>query len=199
MRCFGTYILLRMKRKFAPAIILLLVAAACAGFFVGRWQQNLGKAISPAIPTDFKTFIGNVKNISGNAFVVKASSLNPYVSKLPAELTVMLGTSTVIERVKQKDRSVFERELKAFSRKIHLNAIPAPSIPTLPPEPFTYEKISQASIKVGDTISVHASENIINAKSVFAVSVIVLTQNVLPNFVPAESRGSNSGINTPLL
>ena len=127
-----------------------------------------------------------VKSITGQNITVefKASMLDFFKDGLAAK-TISVSDKTLFERHIPKDSGAYSEELRQYSKtfdnyqKTVGKTLQAPSAdePT-PPLPYTFEKISLADLKPGETVSVRTSDDLRTADSVVADAVFLEMSSV---------------------
>ena len=156
----------------ALAIILVIIAAAFAiGYKLGvasGWQGGWEKAAEKvsqsnpvfAEPAETKTVIGQIKAIERDYLSVETwpATLNPLIESQKLLRKVMIIQETKIWRQKMKTPAAMAAEIKDG----------------LPPAPFILEPVKKDDLKIGDTVSITAVENIKDEKEFTASRIILI-------------------------
>ncbi|HQT83075.1 MAG TPA: hypothetical protein PLW99_02925 [Candidatus Paceibacterota bacterium] len=120
--------------------------------------------IPPVPPTEVHRVLGIVEKVSGREVTLKdfrkISSVVSAESDQSARMIVLVNQSTVIERFTYKDAAVLNAELDAFYKNIQEAQAQSPSVPPMPPEPFTLENITVSDIKIGDRVIASFAEDV---------------------------------------
>lgn len=120
-------------------------------------------------PEDIRSLSGTVTAVNGNRVTLHLQSVNPFEDPALDDRIVTATADTKILKLSLKDSKVFQTEMEAFAKAMQAGK-GAPQGMT-PPEPFTRDPADVASITVGNTLSVSATENIKNTKE-FSASEI---------------------------
>lgn len=199
-----------MENQQNTAVILIVaVVVGGLGWYLGYQQgarnsrppsgyasRALPPAPAPAMPADLRSISGAVKSVSGDSIVIKVNSFASASSASSDERTVVAMSSTVIERNKQKDTNVFQKEIEAYNAKMRSQTTSSTSAsPTSPPDPFVHQKITLADVKPGEMVNVTANENIAKAKKFTAVSITISTYSA--STLPPPPLGGASAYGAP--
>lgn len=176
--------------KLVITIIVCLVVGFGLGFFIG-WQSTNGVLVAQLekakkfFPTtaDVRSINGTINKIQINIVTIDVSqSGNPF-EDLPTTRQVTVVEKTVIVMQQQKDSAVYNQEYK-----LYLSALKRAATTTLSlPQPYEEKIIKLSDLKVGDTISVEASENIKTSASFTATKIIVQSIPATPTGNPAKA------------
>lgn len=108
-------------------------------------------------PDDIRTLSGAVTALNGSKITIHIESQNPFDDPALADRTIVITVGTKITKISQGDPKVFQAEMDTFMKKIQSGKVAGS--PPVPPEP-TRTTVGASSIKVGDTITATALENI---------------------------------------
>ena len=120
-------------------------------------------------PDDIRTLSGTVTAVSGNRVTIHTLSQNPFDDPALSDRTIVITAGTKITKISQVDMKAFQDEMDAFMKKIQ-SGKGASALPPIPPEP-TRTTVETSSIKIGDTLTATAVENINTVKE-FSASEI---------------------------
>lgn len=133
------------------------------------------------VPDDIRSLSGTVTAVSGNRITIHTQLSDPFEDPALDDRIVTVATDTKILKFSPKDPKVFQAEMEAFSKTIPSetglsttsigqtsNGVPQN---TVPPEPFTRDPADVASIVIGNTLDITATENIKNAKEFLASEI----------------------------
>lgn len=109
-------------------------------------------------PDDIRTISGAVTAISGNQITIHTESQNPFDDPALADRTITLSSDTKITKLSQGAPADFQAEMDAFMKKMQ-SGKDVGLLPPVPPEPAR-TTVEVSGIKVGDTLTVTATENI---------------------------------------
>lgn len=178
--------------KFTPIIIITLAAGIIFGYMWGHYQSAASyapqiEAVNKMLPsaTHATSVEGRVKQINPDSIVLEgvAVSVSPFAAgNYPMTRQVAVTSSTKIIRVTSKDPLQFQKEMVAYQNSLQ-NKNQGSSMLT-PPSPFDETTIQLSDIKVGDSVSATAANDIINASSFDAIQLQV---NALGNGSLAQS------------
>jgi len=127
---------------------------------VGPMIQSMGEV---------RAVTGTITSVSGSRIALRVQSVNPFEDQNLLNRAITITSDTKIVKLSQKDPIKFQSEMNAF-----LKASQSASNPSLtPPAPYTSTSITGADLKVGDTISVTAGDNIKSSKEFSATEIQV--------------------------
>ncbi len=127
-------------------------------------------------PSDVRILSGTVTAVNGDLIALHLQSVNPFDGPALADRTVIVDASTTVTRLVPIDPKVFQAEMNSFVTA----AQGAATNTKTPPASFTTAATDAASIKVGDSINVSASENIKTLKEFPASSITILLKAATP-------------------
>ncbi|MFZ2831701.1 MAG: hypothetical protein WAZ40_00945 [Minisyncoccia bacterium] len=122
-------------------------------------------------PDDIRSISGRVSAISGNRVTIHISSQNPFDDQALVDRTVNIPSDTKITKVSPPDQKAFQAEMDAFVKKVQAGKSAGITPPRLPES--TVLIVGIAGVKLGDTITVIATENIKSMKEFSASEVQV--------------------------
>lgn len=128
-------------------------------------QSNIGAMIRPV--DDIRTLSGSVTAVSGDKVTFHTASNNPFDDATLLDRVVIIGGDTKIVRLSQKDPSVMQEEMAAFTKATQTNT----GTRATPPSPYNSTTVKVSDIKVGDSITVVAGENIKSMKEFSATGI----------------------------
>jgi len=188
-------------------ILLILIIGIAIGFTGGRYysksssQTTTGsktadssceaklekvKDMFPTIP-ETRNISGKIKEIKGKTIILEAINVNP-LEDLPTTREITIEDNTKIVKSENKDQTTFQNEMDTYQEKIKAGEKNA-----IPPMPFAEKEITPADLKVGDQISVEASENI-KTKEKFEATKVTL--QFMPE-IPAAKTPTEIPVSVP--
>lgn len=130
---------------------------------------------------------GEVVEVGPNNLVIKIRPLEPLADPALDMRVVKIDSATKINQSIQKDPIVYQREIQEYNRRMQQAGV-APTATGIgaPPEMFEQKAIQFSSIKVGDRVTIGATQNIKDSKEFVAVVVSV---QVIPAQIPPPPVG----------
>lgn len=121
-------------------------------------------------PTETLAVSGKVKQVTDSSIMLEGVSVssNPFAGDFPTTRNVMITSATRIIKTSQKDGATLQAEMMAFQKSIQGSK---GGVTITPPSPFSETDATLADIKVGDTVTVTATSNILSAASFSATQV----------------------------
>ncbi len=122
---------------------------------------------------EVKSVSGTVESISGNRITIKIKPLEPLASPTLDSRIVTITNTTKITKMIPRDPQTVQKEMDAFMKSIQTPPKAGTQMitPPMPPSPSTKQDAIISDIKVGDTITVTAVENIKEIKKFTATEV----------------------------
>lgn len=150
----------------------MTVNADCSASVLQAQQKLVDSGLMSPLPSDATELTGRLTGVSENqlTLVVDLSRLDPLgLAKLPTKRTVELSDTTVYTRQEKLSADELKKQRQAFIlAALKLGAgVAAPAAPSA----LRAVTISGSDLKVGDTITVQAAENILSKPSFEAISV----------------------------
>ncbi|MEK7568905.1 MAG: hypothetical protein AAB497_02230 [Patescibacteria group bacterium] len=136
-----------------------------------RVEQSAVGGMIPRIPDDVRTISGTVTAVEGNRITVQLQPMNLFEDPALDDRIAIVIADTKISKFSKKDPEAFQSEMEAFAKAMQSGKTATQGMP--PPEPFTRAPADVASIVVGDTLSVTATENIKTMKEFSASEIQV--------------------------
>ena len=135
-------------------------------------QELRQKGILPPVPETITDVYGKASDIKDNQLTVVLENRfeDPLNEFLPKAMVVVANDKTKISRLEEKDSDTFDKEQRAFDKKMQEYGENVPA-DIIPPEPFNKVNIKISDIKAGDTINAY-SETDLKGKSEFVASSI---------------------------
>lgn len=133
--------------------------------------QDSGFGGAFRVPSEVQTLSGTVIAIQGDKLSVRTLAVDPFADPALNDRTIVITSDTKLIQIVPKDPKVFQNEL-TVSAKSGVTGKPAPV-------PFTEVVITVADIRVGDSFTVTASENIKTAAT-FTAQEIQIQPNAAP-------------------
>lgn len=178
-------------------IIKIVVAiGVVAGISFVAYQIGYGNGVGTkdvsqtesTLPIESRLVIGTVEKISSQKITIKDFRKIPIVASSTdqsARMTVVANVTTIIERLIQKDIAVINKERDAFLKEIEAQgAYSSTTAMIQPPTPYTLTKITLSDIKVGDTVSAFAAEDISKLTTFTATKIDIQNASSVPTTVP---------------
>lgn len=170
-----------MKKEIAiVSIVVAVIVGLAGGYFWGYAKGGAAVMASYAgkidqlknllpVPTTLNSLSGKVTAVSGMTLTLAAASItpNPFADAFPAIREVTAISSTTITRATQTNPLEFQKEVQAYTSQIGKPGSPAVAAPS----PVSQTVISLSDIKVGDTVTVTAGSNILDAASFTATTI----------------------------
>lgn len=129
-------------------------------------------------PDDIRALSGTVTAVSGNRITIHTQSINPFDAPALLDRTIVITKDTKIIETSQGDMKAFRVEMEAFMKKTQAGRGTGATRPSLPaPVSVTVDILS---IKIGDTLTVTAVENI-RATKEFSASEIQVQPKAITN------------------
>jgi hypothetical protein len=121
-------------------------------------------------PAEIMAVSGTVTAVNGSSVTIKMQAMSPFDDANLLERTINVTGGTKIVKITMPDPTEMQAQMEAFVKATQAGKTPA-SIPA-PTQPKE-ETIAISAIKVGDTVTATAAENIKSAKSFTATEVRV--------------------------
>ncbi len=151
------------------------ISAAYQSGFDAAKTLVLNSSLAGFINTqsDVHTLTGTVTAINGNQFTLHLQSVSPFDDPTLADRIVTVDSATQVVNLVPKDPKIFKSEVEAYAKLAQSGASTSMTSvqSSIPPNSFTQIATSSTAIKVGDPLTVAASENIKTAKEFVAVQV----------------------------
>ena len=149
-----------------------------AGFDAAKKVIRNSSLAGILTPSDVRTLSGRVTSVGANQITIHYIPTDPFADPSLADRIILVNSSTSIVKLTQKDPKVFQTEMAAFLKAVETSSsTPTQStLPSTPPSSSTAVTISLTDIKVGDAVTVMASENIGTAKEFTASEIQVQPQ-----------------------
>ena len=149
-----------------------------AGFDAAREVIKNSSLAGVLTPSNLRTLSGRVTSVGANQITIHYTPSDPFADPALADRTILVNSSTNIVKLTQIDPKVFQTEMAAFLKAVETSSsTPTQStLPSTPPSSSTAVTISLTDIKVGDAVTVMASENIGTAKEFTASEIQVQPQ-----------------------
>ena len=185
-----------MHSKYIVILLTTLVIGFGLGFFtqkltattqkdpeIARLRSQIEKAkrFFPPEQSAINTLSGTIKTVSGRSIALDVNLPNPF-QDVPLLRTVRITDKTTIIKFEQKDPAIFRTESLEFQRKtVKLPTGPGSSVQLVPPSPFREKPGALADLKIGQSVSVTANEDIAAKESFDAASInIIITARPAP-------------------
>ncbi|MCG4715507.1 hypothetical protein L0P75_15880, partial [Faecalibacillus intestinalis] len=82
------------------------------------------------IPSDIRSLAGTVESVATDSLIINPYAIGPTSpTDTSSKVTVMVDSNTVIERLKQKDATVIQKENVAFVEAMKNHDLKTPPIP----------------------------------------------------------------------
>ncbi len=122
-------------------------------------------------PDERKTLSGVVESVTVDKVSIKINPLEPLASPTLDSRVIIITSATKITRIVQPDQETFQKEMEAFKKS--MQTAPQKGTVIKPPEqqPHTKQDAILVDIKVGDTITATAVENIKEIKEFTAIEI----------------------------
>ena len=214
----------KMKKPFVSGIVILFVGLIIGYFFGTSSNSNNSGLPAPAgcsaklekcsaqienakkfFPTvnDMRSLSGTVKKISGNIITLEsAPSPNPF-EEIPATRQITVTSNTKILKTEPKSAEQFDKEIAELKKSMSQQS-DSQAAAIIAPTPFIEKELKVTDLKVGDMISVTASENIKTLAKFDAVQITMQgaavpmpTGSSVPSSSPAPILPTPSPSGTP--
>jgi hypothetical protein len=171
----------------AIGIVLLILIGIGGGWSVGYqsgnekgYEKGYGEATFSAeakledyqmtrAPALSRSVSGTIERVEGNTLYVKIPDVNPIKGTTERILAVKVNDSTVIEQTSPKEETVFRGEMDDF---LSASASRTSSSTGLkPPTPFILSTVLVTDLRLGQTLSITATEDIGKANEITAASI----------------------------
>ena len=128
---------------------------------------------------EIKNVSGTIDSIAGNVIVLKnVASLDPLADPALDTRTIQVATDTKIYELTQQDPLQFQKELLAFTKAMRATTSTAPS---MPPSMLVKNTSTLEALKIGQTITVSANNNICDQPEFVASEISVQSVAALPD------------------
>ena len=119
---------------------------------------------------------GTVSAVSGTGFTLHVQSMDPFANPMLTDREVLVGSSTTVVKLVQKDPKTLQSEMEAFTKATQAGGDVSKIIP---PAPVTDVLGSISDISAGDFVTVIATENV-NALKEFSAAQVQVQGNAAP-------------------
>lgn len=173
-------------------LFLSLLAAFVVGIFLGgivtktmdggydtgyrdAWTKAEARAIEvgliPETPSTVTSLSGTIEEVQKDAVVIATTlrEINPFANPLPEKRTVRVTKETTIVEGVPLDIEAITKANEVFLKK--LETLEPGDEPPLPPEPFQWKSLTLDGLRVGESVTVEAEEDI-RTKTVFSAKSI---------------------------
>ncbi len=167
-------------RTYVIAAFIALLSMIPVAWHIG-YSTGLEGSLSTTQAQTSTSLMGKITDITGTTITLQASIPGQTTRKV----TVTTDSTTVFERVIQKDQKTYQDEVRAFDAKVQ--AAQANGTPFTNddfkdiPLPFTFIPMTLADLSLGESIVVTAAENILS-KTKFKATRVTLGPVVSPTF-----------------
>lgn len=164
--------------------IVGIVAGLTGGYFLGYARGAVAiktsyapkiaevEAMLPPVPSTIQSLTGTVQAINGATLTLQVASgtfVDPFLADFPTTREVTITTTTNITSMTPISSTELQEEMQAYVEQLKKSTSTSEEI--TPPSSFTKTAISISDIKVGDTVIITASDNILSASSFAATSI----------------------------
>lgn len=106
---------------------------------------------------DVRAVSGTVTAIDGNRITIhdESSAINPFDGPAIKDRTIVIDTNTKIIKLTEKTSAMIKAEMDAY-----LKTLISSSTPVTTSQPYIQTTVDASSIKIGDLLTVTASENV---------------------------------------
>lgn len=176
--------------KTTTTIVIGVLIGGVLGYMIG-YSRGIASytpkiaALNKMFPalTQATSLTGKVEQVGGSSFTLGGLSLSPtpFADNYPTTRQITITSATKISKSIPKDPAVFAAEILAFQKKNAGRTTTRIGNEMLPPTPFSQVDIKLSDLKAGDTVTVSAASDILQAASFTATSVqLMSSQSVAP-------------------
>jgi hypothetical protein len=182
------------KTIIALGVVGVLIVGLAGGYFWGYARGGAAITASYATkiaavnklfptPTSIFSLTGTVQSVNGSVVTISVAPLllNPFAdTSFPTTREITIAASTTITQMTQKDPAAYQQEVQAYMKQTATHTTTTTTTALAGPLPYTETNIDVSDIKVGDTVTVGASSNIMSAASFTATTIQDQMQTQVP-------------------
>lgn len=142
---------------------------------------------------EIKMVYGEIKDIKDNQILLKIRPLEPLADPELDDRIIQIQSDTKIYQLVQKNPVEYQKEIEEYNKKINeqmKNPTNMGSTSLVMPEPFIKKSASLSDIKVGQQISVFATNDIKTVKQFTAVEISMQVNPAMISSSPATATTS---------
>lgn len=140
-------------------------------------ESAMGDFFRTHVISETFSITGKITAIEGNVMTVNMRLLNPYDNLEMSNRKVLIASTTKFMTVRKKAEEAFVREKIAFAKTLAASSTYKESQQddeSFLPQQFVQMTVSSSTLKVGDTVSVIANENIRDSQTFNASKVQII-------------------------
>ncbi len=162
------------SKRFITALVVADLSVLLFFIWYSGYIGGLQKSALTTQATQAQLLSSDAKSIFGKIIDISGTTLTMTSLEAPSIREVTTDAATVFEQIAPKDQKVFQSEIITFdARKKTAEADGTPLLPSEYPSPFAFQKLSLSDLRVGDIVTVTATDTILSESTFTATRVSV--------------------------